>query len=75
MRNVYWMNTSVMDERTEEQEMNAVEILDNLTDNVTNVKDELNRKLALARKYGYDEYADELVRLVEKLDMLRKGRA
>ena len=75
MRNVYWMNTSVMDERTEDQEMNAVEILDNLTDNVTNVKDELNRKLALARKYGYDEYADELVRLVEKLDMLRKGRA
>ena len=75
MRNVYWMNTSVMDERTEEQELNAVEILDNLTDNVTNVKNELNRKLALARKYGYDEYADELVRLVEKLDMLRKGRA
>lgn len=75
MRNVYWMNTSVMDERTEEQELNAVDILDNLTDNVTNVKNELNRKLALARKYGYDEYADELVRLVEKLDMLRKGRA
>lgn len=75
MRNVYWMNTSVMDERTEEQELNAVDILDNLTDNVTNVKNELNRKLALARKYGYDEYADELVHLVEKLDMLRKGRA
>ena len=72
MRNVYWMTTGIMDERTEEQELTALEELDNLTDNVDNVKRELNRKLALAQKYGYDEFADELARLLEKLNLLRK---
>lgn len=37
-----------------------------------NVKRELNRKLMLAQKYGYDEYADELTALLERMDMLRK---
>lgn len=37
------------------------------------VKAELNYKLMLSRKYGYDEYADELAGLLEKLDMYRRG--
>lgn len=45
-----------------------------VVDNVDNVKRELNRKLMLANKYGYDEYADELARLLEKLDVFRKAR-
>lgn len=36
------------------------------------VKRELNRKLALAQKYGYDEYADELADLLEQMDILNK---
>ena len=42
------------------------------------VKRELNRKLMLAKKYGYDEYADELADLLEQMDILSKynrGRA
>lgn len=73
MRNVYRMTTDIMDTMTEEQELTAIETLDNLTDNINNVKQELNRKLALAQKYGYDEYADELAHLLEKLDAFRKG--
>lgn len=46
---------------------------DNIVDNVDTVKLELNRKLMLANKYGYDEYADELAHLLEKLDMFRKS--
>ena len=45
---------------------------------MTAVKNELNRKLALASKYGYDEYADELADLLEQMDLLGKygrGRA
>lgn len=42
-------------------------------DHIGNVKRELNRKLMLANKYGYDEYADELANLLERLDMLRKA--
>lgn len=45
-----------------------------LVDNVETVKRELNRKMMLANKYGYDEYADELARLLEKLDTFRKAR-
>ena len=41
-------------------------------DNIGNVRQELDRKLMLARKYGFDEYADELVDLLARLDMLRK---
>lgn len=36
------------------------------------VKRELNRKLALAQKYGYDEYADELADLLELMDYYGK---
>lgn len=41
-------------------------------DNIGNVRQELNRKLMLARKYGFDEYADDVVDLLAKLDTLRK---
>lgn len=37
------------------------------------IKAELNYKLALSMKYGYDEYSDELAKLLEKLDMYRRG--
>lgn len=74
MRNVYWMTTDIMDTTTEQQELDWLEAIDNLTDTLDNVKRELNRKLALANKYGYDEYADELVILLEKLDAFRKAR-
>lgn len=33
------------------------------------VKRELNRKLILAQKYGYEEYADELADLLEQMDI------
>lgn len=33
------------------------------------VKRELNRKLMLAYKYGYDEYAEELIDLLEQMDI------
>ena len=36
------------------------------------VKRELNRKLELSRKYGYDEYAEELADLLEQMDTLNK---
>ena len=36
------------------------------------VKRELNRKLMLANKYGYEEYADELADLLEQMDKLNK---
>ena len=74
MRNVYWMTTDIMDTTTEQQELDWLEEIDNLTDTFDNVKRELNRKLALANKYGYDEYADELAILLEKLDVFRKAR-
>ena len=41
-------------------------------DNIGNVRQELNRKLMLARKYGFDEYADDIVDLLARLDTLRK---
>ena len=46
---------------------------DDIVDNVESVKRELNRKLMLANKYGYEEYADELAVLLEKLDAFRKA--
>ena len=42
------------------------------------VKRRLNEKLMLARKYGYEEYADELADLLAEMDSLSKyarGRA
>ena len=36
------------------------------------VKHELNRKLDLARKYGIDEYIEEVTDLMEQLDTLNK---
>lgn len=74
MRNVYWMTTDIMDTTTEQQELDWLEEIDNLTDTLDNVKKELNRKLMLANKYGYDEYADELAILLEKLDAFSKAR-
>lgn len=74
MRNVYWMTTDIMDTTTEQQELDWLEEIDNLTDTLDNIKRELNRKLMLANKYGYEEYADELVILLEKLDAFRKAR-
>lgn len=41
-------------------------------DNIGNVRQELDRKLMLARKYGFDEYADDIVDLMARLDTLRK---
>lgn len=70
----YYVN-SFDDMATEEQELDWIESIDNLTDTLDNVKRELNRKLALANKYGYSEYADELAILLEKLDAFRKARA
>ena len=72
MRKPYWMTTYAMDTVTEEQELNRLDEIDNLTDTPDNVRQELNRKLMLARKYGFDEYSDELVNLLAKLDRFRK---
>lgn len=66
------MNTII--ENIDTYETDWLEAIDNLTDSIDNVKRELNRKLMLAKKYGYDEYADELARLLEKLDVFRKAR-
>ena len=63
------------DVRTEQQELDWLEEIDNLTDTLDNVKKEINRKWALAMKYGFSEYADELTILLEKLDAFRKSRA
>lgn len=73
-RNLYWQNVNRMDAPTEEQELDWLDEIDNLTDTLDNVKRELNRKLALANKYGFAEYADELAILLEKLDAFRKAR-
>lgn len=70
----YYVN-SFDDMPTEEQELDWLEEIDNLTDTLDNVKTELNRKWQLAMKYGFDEYADELIILIEKLDAFRKARA
>ena len=72
MMNPYWMSAIHNTEPTEAQELEALEALDTLTDNLSTVKAELNRKLILAQKYGMDEYADEIVILLEKLDYYRK---
>ena len=66
MKNIY------TDDIMEQRELDWIDELENLTDTLDNVKKELNRKLALANKYGYAEYADELYILLEKLDTLRK---
>ena len=63
------------DAPTEEQEMEWLDSIDDITDTLENVKRELNRKLALAYKYGYAEYADELAILLEKLNAFRKMKA
>ena len=52
-------------------------VLVDVSDRRAEVKKELDRKLMLAKKYGYDEYADELTDLLAELDRLGKytGRA
>lgn len=47
-------------------------VLHDVTDKLRDVKRELNRKLALARKYGYDEYEDEILSLIEQMDTFSK---
>lgn len=45
---------------------------------LADVKRELNRKLELARKYGYSEYEEEILDLMEQMNELSKyarGRA
>lgn len=65
---------TVMDYPTEQQEMDWLDEVENITYTYDNVKRELNRKLALAKKYGYEEYADELAHLLEMVDAFRKAR-
>ena len=43
-----------------------------VTDKYRDAKRALNEKLMLARKYGYDEYADELIDLLEQVDRFGK---
>lgn len=65
---------TVMDYPTEQQEIDWLDEVENITYTYDNVKRELNRKLALAKKYGYDEYSDELAHLLEMVDAFRKAR-
>ena len=46
--------------------------LTDVRDKLREVKAELSRKLDLARKYGYDEYSDELANLLADMDRLGK---
>lgn len=73
IRETYSDVLATIDNEYERCELFDIERAD-VVDNVDNVKRELNRKLMLANKYGYDEYADELARLLEKLDTFRKAR-
>ena len=50
-------------------------VLIDVSDRVREVKEELNRKMELANKYGMDEYIDELAELLEELDTLNKAKA
>lgn len=50
-------------------------VLIDVRDRVREVKEELNRKMELANKYGMDEYIDELAILLEELDTLNKAKA
>ena len=72
MANTYNLNKMKVPPMTDEQELDWIDEIDNITDTLENVKRELNRKLMLAKKYGYDEYASELAILLEKMDMFRK---
>ena len=74
MKHFTFENTTVMDYPTEQQELDWIDEIENITYTYDNVKRELNRKLALANKYGYDEYADELAHLLEMVDTFRKAR-
>ena len=47
-------------------------VLTDVTDKLRDIKRELNRKLELARKYGYDEYEDEILALLERMDMFSR---
>ena len=42
------------------------------SESIANVRKELDRKLILARKYGFDEYADDIIDMLAKLDALRR---
>lgn len=43
-----------------------------IEDKLTQIKRELNRKLALADAYGWDEYADELTELLAEMHRFSK---
>ena len=66
------MNTII--ESIDTYELDWLDEIENITYTYDNVKRELNRKLMLANKYGYDEYADELAHLLEMVDAFRKAR-
>lgn len=66
------MNTII--ENIDTYETDWLDEIENITYTYDNVKRELNRKLALAKKYGYEEYADELAHLLELVDAFRKAR-
>jgi hypothetical protein len=73
MKHFTFNQTTALDYPTDAQELDWLDEIEDIMDTYENVKRELNRKLALANKYGYDEYADELAHLLEKLDMFRKS--
>ena len=66
------MRTFKPEPMTEEQEIDWIEEIDTMESTLENIKRELNRKLMLAKKYGYDEYGDEVVKLMEMLNNVRK---
>lgn len=47
-------------------------VLTHVSVELKHVKRELNKKLALAQKYGYEEYADELADLLADMDKYSK---
>lgn len=66
------MNTII--ENIDTYETDWIDAIEDIAYTYDNVKRELNRKLMLAKKYGYDEYADELAHLLELVDAFRRAR-
>ena len=46
--------------------------LTDVTEKLRSVKRELNKTLSLARTYSYDEYEEEIIRLLADMDTLSK---
>ena len=47
-------------------------VLTDVTEKLRSVKRELNKTLSLARTYSYDEYEEEIIRLLADMDTLSK---